>query len=542
MQYIRTYRDAELNAAVQMRAMGFDDAALTGDGADGGIDVSSGRALAQVKWRGAAVSRDELQKLFGARGSLLEKRLLFFAASEFSKPAVAYADEHSDEHGIALFVYEPHGALIARSLAATQLSSGVRDSVPWAAPTATARHDGRSHAPHSDRVQSADVYKAGVLAGSLDRQSDGRIEFHYAASYLDLEGEPVASTLPIGGRSVCGPVGTAPSFFSGLLPEGERLTALRGLLKNGDELALLLAVGAETPGDVQLFPSGTDHVDDVPALVDGRSLGDLDFDRLAAETDRHSLPGVQDKTSAMLSGSSRHAAGGRFILKLSKASYPNLIENEAAHLAAARMLKLGVVDSNLVHDGSGQSGLLIRRFDRVHDGGRWRRLAFEDATQVLGLPPSAKYNVDSVAVVQALARIADAPLIAARNLYLQFLFAWLTGNGDLHGKNVGVLRDGVGRWGIAPMYDIPCTLIYGDDSMAVPIVGRTRGLRASHWSEFAAEVGLPAKAAVSAQKLALRAASVVDTMALPFSGSPLNRTLRELRLRRGELENSFGSH
>ncbi|MFD6107153.1 HipA domain-containing protein, partial [Nocardia salmonicida] len=147
----------------------------------------------------------------------------------------------------------------------------------------------------------------------------------------------------------------------------------------------------------------------------------------------------------------------------------------------------------------------------------------------------------AVQVVEALAGMVRAPLIAARNLYLQFLFAWLIGNGDLHGKNVGVLRDSMGRWSIAPLYDIPCTLVYDDDSMALPIAGLTRGLRAKHWAEFAGQVGLPTKASKSAQQLALRAAATVDFDQLPFTGSPLNRTRRELRLRRGELELSLKS-
>ena len=170
----------------------------------------------------------------------------------------------------------------------------------------------------------------------------------------------------------------------------------------------------------------------------------------------------------------------------------------------------------------------------------WHRLALEDATQVLGLPPAAKYQVDAEHVVTALAAVCGAPAVAARNLYLQFLFAWLTGNGDLHAKNVAVLRaDAAARtgsgWAIAPVYDIPCTLVYGDDSMALPIAGHTRKLRLRHWREFAAAVGLPERAAASAEQLALRAAAKVDLAELPFHGSPLNGALRELRLRRGEL-------
>ncbi|MFC8382692.1 type II toxin-antitoxin system HipA family toxin [Nocardia sp. NPDC057272] len=388
-------------------------------------------------------------------------------------------------------------------------------------------------------VRSADVYKAGTLAASINRTRQGGTEFQYAPGY---SGDPVASTLPLGTEPVTSGSGSVPAFFAGLLPEGHRLTVLRRAVKTSidDELSLLLAVGADVPGDVQVFPAGAQPVD-VPALVDCMSADELEFDRLVDDVDRQAIPGIQNKASASMISTPIAAGFGRFILKLSQSGYPYLIENESAHLAAARGLKLDVVGSDLVHDRYGQPGLLVRRFDRVHEGDEWRRLAFEDATQVLGLPPSSKYNVDAVQVVEALAGMVRAPLIAARNLYLQFLFAWLTGNGDLHGKNVGVLRDTMGRWSIAPLYDIPCTLVYDDDSMALPIAGRTRGLRAKHWAEFAGQVGLPAKAAKSAQQLALRAAATVDFDQLPFTGSPLNRTRRELRLRRGDLELSLNS-
>ncbi|MFD4433766.1 type II toxin-antitoxin system HipA family toxin, partial [Nocardia sp. NPDC058497] len=368
------------------------------------------------------------------------------------------------------------------------------------------------------RIRSADVYKAGCLAASISRTSDGGTEFRYTTAY---SGDPVASTLALDLEPVSSASGSVPPFFAGLLPEGHRLTVLRRAVKTSadDELSLLLAVGADAPGDVQVFPAGADLVD-APALVDCMSADELEFDRLVDDVDRQAIPGVQNKASASMISTPIAAGFGRFILKLSQSGFPHLIENEAVHMAAARTLKLGVAESELVHDKSGQSGLLVRRFDRVHEGDSWRRLAFEDGTQVLGLPPSAKYNVDAVQVVEALAGKVRAPLLAARNLYLQFLFAWLTGNGDLHAKNVGVLRDSTGRWGIAPIYDIPCTLVYDDVSMALPIAGRTKDLRAKHWAEFAVEIGLPAKAARSAQQVALRAAATVDFDQLPFTGSP----------------------
>ena len=129
----------------------------------------------------------------------------------------------------------------------------------------------------------------------------------------------------------------------------------------------------------------------------------------------------------------------------------------------------------------------------------------------------------------------DAPLVAVRNLYIQFLFSWLTGNGDLHAKNVSVLGGRGAGFMVAPVYDIPSTLLYGDDSQALPVNGKTRKLRMRDWVAFAETIGLPTRAARSVNELALRAASAVDLSELPFTGSPLNRAERELRRRRYEL-------
>lgn len=103
-----------------MRELGFADAQVTIGGADGGIDVHSSAALAQVKWRGGMVGRPELQALFGARGSDFSKQLLFFAASDYSQHAVDYAD-HSR---IALFVYDPIRTLAPKNRHAALLLNG----------------------------------------------------------------------------------------------------------------------------------------------------------------------------------------------------------------------------------------------------------------------------------------------------------------------------------------------------------------------------------------------------------------------------------
>lgn len=198
-------------------------------------------------------------------------------------------------------------------------------------------------------------------------------------------------------------------------------------------------------------------------------------------------------------------------------------------------MKIPVAAHSVVRDRNGLPGLLVERFDRMQDGAETIRLSLEDAGQVMNLPPASKYAVSSEDVVLALAGLCKARPVAVRNLYLQFIFAWLTGNGDLHAKNVSAVGDRHGGWVVSPIYDIPCTLLYGDNTMALTVDGKVKGLKARHWKEFAAAIGLPQRAAATANAIAHAAASAVDLEALPFTGSPLNGATRELRFRRAEL-------
>lgn len=384
-------------------------------------------------------------------------------------------------------------------------------------------------------VRGADVYKAGILAGHLTRTDRGSVTFSYAEHYLRAGARPVATTLPVTADPTESPSGALPAFFSGLLPEGHRLTVLKDAVKTslGDELSLLLAVGADVPGDVQVVPAGEPLVEQQP-LADTSRPEDLDFASLADAVDPHGLPGVQHKASASMMTTPLALANRRYLLKLDPPQYPHLVVNEAAHLTAAKALKIPVAKHSVVTDRKGRPGLLVERFDRVHADGPVR-LALEDGAQVLNLPPASKYAVSSERLVLALAGLCKARAVAARNLYLQFAFAWLTGNGDLHAKNAAVLAGRNGGWAVSPMYDIPCTLLYGDDTMALPIAGKVKGLKARHWQEFAAAIDLPPRAAAAANALALRAAEGIDLDALPFTGSPLNGARRELRFRRAQL-------
>ena len=105
--HVRTWQDAELNAARWMQHWGFTDAAVTPGGADGGIDVRASYALAQVNFVAAAVGRPDLQRLVGAAAAEPGRQLIFFTGSDYTTQAVDFADGA----GIALFRYGLDGSM-----------------------------------------------------------------------------------------------------------------------------------------------------------------------------------------------------------------------------------------------------------------------------------------------------------------------------------------------------------------------------------------------------------------------------------------------
>lgn len=89
-----------------MRYWGFVDASVTGGSADGGIDIISIGALAQVKFEAHQVGRPTLQRLVGA-SRRSDRLLLFFSGAGYAAPAIEYAEEME----IALFKFDLLGRM-----------------------------------------------------------------------------------------------------------------------------------------------------------------------------------------------------------------------------------------------------------------------------------------------------------------------------------------------------------------------------------------------------------------------------------------------
>ncbi|MEX3505006.1 type II toxin-antitoxin system HipA family toxin [Corynebacterium sp. LK2510] len=382
------------------------------------------------------------------------------------------------------------------------------------------------------RKTTAYVWAGDALAATIVRDRAGT-KFQYLPEYVQSSLPAIATTLPKSSRAIELAPGQIPPFFAGLLPEGRRLSALRRSVKTSadDDLGLLLAVGGNTVGNVSVLPEGKR-----PKALQGSvnlAGSTVDFSRILMDAgvgDPHSLAGVQDKASARTIAM---PIGGEAIVKLSPPEYPGLVENEFTCLQAYRtmpMAKQKVVDASILHDMNGLPGLVVERFDGTFP----EKYQVEDAAQLLGIYPADKYNVSYEELCHRILAVTAAPMLAARDLMLQLAFAWLSGNGDLHAKNISVINRGMG-YELSPVYDVPSTVPYGDYSLALEVGGRKDGLSRKRFAALCLDVGLTDKLAskIAAQALAATdglARSLIDAASFdPRRARDLTRHLRSRR-------------
>jgi serine/threonine-protein kinase HipA len=265
-----------------------------------------------------------------------------------------------------------------------------------------------------------------------------------------------------------------------------------------DHLTLLLAIGADTIGNVRILPAGAELPEAPPMF---RPERDDDFHAVyrkltgSVDADPVGLAGVQPKVSGATWSTPTRTSSGPAILKLSPVEYPLIVENEHFFMGMAAACGLRVATTSLIHDAKNQSALLVTRFDR--DGSI--RIAQEDACQVAGMYPASKYRIKTETAIKALAgacgRGGGSEKIAVLELLKVVVFSWLIGNGDLHGKNMSIYNP-KGAWEPTPAYDLLTTQPYTGwkDPMALNLYGRANRLTRANFIEAAKHLGLRERA------------------------------------------------
>jgi serine/threonine-protein kinase HipA len=344
------------------------------------------------------------------------------------------------------------------------------------------------------------VYKKGVLAAKLERQGSA-ISFEYFGHYLEGSGPAVATTLPLSLEPVVLANGATPAFFAGLLPEGRRLGAIaeRAKLSMDDDLSLLLAIGSDLIGDVQVLPEDVAPTVEREMLLIPRHTSTLSFTDLRDSyfgSVASGIPGVQDKVSSQMLNAPAKTAGIDYILKFNPKDVPFAVENEYFFLSLAKSVGLATANASLLTDSEGVNALRLQRFDRVGNRINKQRLAVEDGCQVLNRYPLDKYRVDFVEMANRMISLTPSRGTTSYRLFQQLVFNWLIGNGDAHAKNWSIRKSVSGEWQAAPAYDLLCTAFYEDKKMALPLEGQESAWTTKLLLEVAKKINLPEPAAL----------------------------------------------
>jgi len=169
--------------------------------------------------------------------------------------------------------------------------------------------------------------------------------------------------------------------------------------------------------------------------------------------------------------------------------------------------------------------LVVERFD-IREGENDRRmLALEDFCSVLELPTQSKYDgtIDRVARhVRPLSTAADEDITT---IIRRALFAWLIADGDMHLKNMALLKvaePGEEKFDsvrMAPMYDAVTTRVFPNlahDRMALKLNGKDDKLRRADFKTVATRAGLKAATAdETIDGLIAAMKSAVDNVSVP---------------------------
>lgn len=366
--------------------------------------------------------------------------------------------------------------------------------------------------------------------------------------------------------------GRLPPFVVSLLPEGW----LERVLHNRDERAMLrsgrrymsnitMAENAEELATMPLDVLATQLAAHTAAGVFtgtyaglGRSAMEQDFERnLATIYDRAETPrlsGVQIKAPMTLDPDGRlsPSIGTPFthILKPAGTSgFEALPLIEWIGLALAREAGFTVPATALIAMPDGMPpALLVERFDVRAGADDHRLLAMEDFCSVLDLSPEAKYDGTIERVARALRGLSTSPDEDLLILMRRVVFAWLIADGDMHLKNMAVLK--IAEPGnpafhsvrLAPVYDTLTTRVFPrleHDRMALKLNGKDERLKRADFLAVSAIVGLRAldtNVAIDDVLERMRAAVAVITLpTLPGYGpsgeAAVTRTLEICRER-----------
>lgn len=336
--------------------------------------------------------------------------------------------------------------------------------------------------------------------------------------------------------------GKLPAFIESLLPEGWLAQVLhprdeREALRQGRRYMSNITIVEDRqeldrlPADLlQAKLAGFTQAGQFTGRYAGPAPGQIaesfeqNLAQLYARAETPRLSGVQIKAPMclLLSGELVPATEQPFthILKpAGTAGFEGLPLVEWLCLELARACEFAVPAAALVPMPDGMApALIVERFDIRRGEGDRRLLALEDFCSVLDLPTSAKYDGTVERMARGLRPLSTDPTADLDILFRRALFAWLIADGDMHLKNLALLKvaePGAQHFAsvrFAPLYDAVTTRVFpglAGDRMALKLGGKDDRLTRQDFLTLARTIELPLRNAEAA--LAELTASVLQT-------------------------------
>jgi serine/threonine-protein kinase HipA len=359
--------------------------------------------------------------------------------------------------------------------------------------------------------------------------------------------------------------GRLPPFIESLLPEGWLAQILRqrderDILRSGKRYMSNIAIVRDRE-ELATLPTDVLQGGLAAFSANGRFTGqyqgprrdeieetfEQNLARLYAKAQTPRLSGVQIKAPMCLTveGALMPATEQPFthILKpAGTAGFETLPTVEWLCLELGRSAGFKVPAAALIEMPDGMPpALVVERFDIRRNADDRRMLAMEDFCSILELPTSAKYDGTIERMARGLRPLSTGPMADIETLFRRALFAWFIADGDMHLKNLALLKiaePGSKQFAsvrFAPLYDAVTTRVFpglDGDRMALKLNGKDDRLTPQDFRMLARTIDLPATGAEAATtELAMSLGAAIPRLTLPngFEGGANEKAEEAIR-------------
>ena len=204
------------------------------------------------------------------------------------------------------------------------------------------------------------------------------------------------------------------------------------------------------------------------------------------------VPGVQPKLSltliddALANGDRGRltvvgALGGNYIFKPPSTDYPEMPQNEHVTMRIAEAFGIHTVKSSLIRLQSGELSYITKRIDRKESGEKIHML---DMFQIVEAFDKYKSSLEKIG--KALNDYSTNTLLDKLYFFELTLFCFLTGNNDMHLKNLSMINEN-NSWSLSPAYDLLNVHIVNPldtEELALTLEGKKKKLKKDHFERF----------------------------------------------------------